>query len=123
MRYVAALSVFSLILAWVMKGYGWSLNFSLYAIPLAYAFFAYYLFNKKILSAIQSFAIVLGILYLFNAANFLSYLIHSGWNYYDHESRMVASYIALFQTVVYFVSQAVMIGVTKLFLRKSSKEG
>lgn len=118
MLYVASLSVFSLLLAWVMKGYGWSLNFSLYAIPLAYSFFAFYLFNKNIFSAMKSFAVVLGILYLFNVANFLSYLIHSGWNYYDHESRMVASNIALFQTVVYFVSQALLVGIAKFINRE-----
>lgn len=120
MRYTVSLLVFSLLLAFAMKGYGWSLNFSLFVIPLAYAFFALYLNVKQHCTAIRSFLVVLGILIIFNIANYIGYLINSGGNYYDHESRLFSLYILGVQVGVYVASQLLLIGIVALIKKQQS---
>jgi len=117
MRYIGALFIFTITLAFVMQGYGWSLDFPLFVIPLAYAFFAFYFYRKQYFGVAHSFGIGFAMLIVFNIANYLAYLVNNGWYYNDYESRMFSLYIAVFQLLVYGVSQLFMVGASALYQR------
>lgn len=118
MWYSVVLLIFSLILAYAMKGYGWSLDFPLFVIPLAYSFFAFYINIKGLCKPKRSFLIVLGILLIFNLANYLSYLMFNDWSHGDHEFRAVSLTIAGIQVAVYVASQALLLGSLTLWRKR-----